>query len=91
MGYVLSAPAEEDYLGIYMEGLLQFGPRQADAYIARLDHIGDNPRLGPVRPEISGAPRIHATGSHIIFWEIEPDGTAFILRIRHHREDWFTD
>lgn len=95
MGYVLSAPAEEDYLGIYMEGLLQFGPRQADAYIAKLDRvfdlIGENPHLGSVRPEIAGAPRIHATGSHIVLWEVEPDGTAFILRIRHHREDWLSD
>lgn len=89
---MLSAPAEEDYLGIYMDGLLQFGPRQADAYIAQLDRIfdliGRNLRLGPVRPELPGAPRSHATGSHIILWEVEPDGTAFILRIRHYREDW---
>lgn len=74
-----------------MEGLLQFGPRQALEYRAKLgrvlDLIGDNPRLGPVRPEISGAPRAHTTGSHIIFWDVQPDGTAFILRIRHS-EDW---
>ncbi|WP_134726839.1 type II toxin-antitoxin system RelE/ParE family toxin [Paracoccus luteus] len=92
MGHILSEPAEEDYLQLYIEGVALFGRRQAEAYLDRLDRvldlIGDNPLLGAVRGHLPGAPRSHLAGSHVILWDVAPDGTAFILRIRHQREDW---
>ena len=95
MPFVLSRRAAQDYVAIHHAGLENFGVRQAEAYLDRLDAvlalIGEMPRIGRTRPELPGASPTHRCGSHVILWDIRADGTADILRIRHQREDWLGD
>ena len=92
MQFVLSRRAAADYITVYESGLERFGLRQAEVYLDRLDAmlalIAEQPGIGRVRTELSGSPRAHAFGAHVILWDVLPDGTIKILRIRHQREDW---
>lgn len=92
MRYILSRSAAADYLAVYHTGLELFGVRQVESYMDRLDRvldlIADNPQMGRQRPELSGAPRSHIVGSHVILWDASADGAVTILRIRHQHEDW---
>jgi len=92
--YRLKEAAARDLVHIYVEGVAQFGPRQADVYHQRLEQtfqlIAENPRIARERMEIVGPVRVHPCGSHVIIYEIDELGVIF-LRVRHHREDWATD
>jgi toxin ParE1/3/4 len=92
--YRLTEAAAEDLVHIYIEGVVQFGNRQADAYHDRLEQtfqlIAENPGIARERSEIAPPVRVHPCGSHMIIYEIE-ELDVLILRVRHHREDWAND
>lgn len=94
MTFRLSAQAEADLIGIYVEGLRAFGMAQAERYQDRLEQalslIGETPELARLRPEITPPVRIHPVEAHLIVYLTDDKGVR-ILRIRHHRENWADD
>ena len=93
MGYRLTRKAAEDIGDIYLHGIQQFGPRQADAYHTLLEKtfrfLAENPRAAHERPELSPEIRVHPVQSHLVIYRVENDGDVLIIRIRHGHEDWF--
>lgn len=94
-GYRLTRAAADDLVAIFLEGLASFGPAQADSYHAGLEAVfeflGEYPRAARQRDEIDPPVRGHPYKSHLVVYEIAPDDTVLILRIRHGREDWQSD
>ncbi len=95
MPFRLSRAAEADLLSIYQYSFDMFGPAQAEAYQDRIEQtinlVGENPQLARLRDEILPPVRIHPAGSHMIIYQIDANGFAHILRIRHQRENWLSD
>lgn len=94
MGFRLAQAADEDVIGIFYSGLVQFGLEQADRYHDALfdvfDLIADNPRMGRERTELTPPVRVHPFRSHIILYVIE-GSDVLIVRVRHAHEDWISD
>ena len=92
MSYRLSRKAQDDIIAIYLEGARLFGISQAESYHTGLerclDLIAAAPEMARERLEILPPVRIHPFRMHIIIYVIGDDGTPFILRVRHAREDW---
>lgn len=91
MAYSLSRKADEDVVGIYVEGVREFGADQAEAYHSGLTEIlgflAAFPRAARERSETRPPVRVHPYRSHIVIYVIEGDD-ILILRVRHGREDW---
>jgi toxin ParE1/3/4 len=91
----LSVQAEEDIIAIAEHGIAKFGPIQAKRYHSdlfnTLDLIAKNPQMAREREEISPPVRIHPFKAHLIVYQIEQNGSVFILRIRNAFEDWISD
>ncbi len=89
--YRLSGKAQDDLIEIYLEGARRFGSEQAEKYHNELktlfELIADNPYIAAERSEINPQVRVHPHGAHIIIYMIDNEA-SFILRIRHHKEDW---
>ncbi len=92
MDYVLSRKAEEDVVGIFMEGIQDFGVMQAEKYHLKLEEcfefLAENPLAAAERKEFSPVVRIHPVGVHLVIYRVEPPERVFIIRVRHSREDW---
>jgi len=75
--------AEDDIIGIYMQGVRAFGPRQAEAYHAGLagafDLIASYPQLAPERREFAPPIRLHRHQAHHILYLIDDEGVLIIL------------
>lgn len=91
MNYRLSHAAKQDIIAIYLDGVRQFGLAQADDYHhilqATFELIAQHPKMGALRSDVEPQVRMHPCGSHIIIYTVDAK-SAFILRIRHHRENW---
>lgn len=89
--YRFTRAATDDLVAIYLEGLEQFGPVQADRYHNDLqrafEFLAGNPRAARLREEIDPPVRAHPFKAHIIVYDCSDDGVV-ILRVRHGREDW---
>ncbi|MCV6591747.1 MAG: type II toxin-antitoxin system RelE/ParE family toxin [Silicimonas sp.] len=88
-----SRAAEADLLEIFLRGLEEYGPVQADRYRAQLEAafqaLSGTPELARLRQEITPPVRVHPVQSHVIVYAIKDDGrSVFVLRVRHHRENW---
>jgi toxin ParE1/3/4 len=87
--------AEEDVIGLYIEGARMFGPAQADRYHLELqnvfDLIGRTPMIARECREITPPVRVHPHKAHLIVHVVDGDGAALIVRVRHRREDWERD
>jgi len=74
--------------------LAQFGLDQADRYheamAATFDFLAEYPRATRQREEIDGPVRVYPYKMHVIVYELEPDDTVVVLRVRHGREDWLS-
>ncbi len=94
MAYILSVKAEEDILHILVESMRLFGLGQAEKYHLGMEQtfqfLAASPKAARERTEINPPVRIHPYGSHMIVYVIQPSGDAFILRVRHGREDWIS-
>jgi toxin ParE1/3/4 len=86
--YRLTPAADRDLLDILIYGVERFGHMQADAYRRELLDcfalIADHPAIGRRADAVGVGVRRHEHGSHIMFYEQEPQGVA-ILAIVHVR------
>lgn len=88
-----SRAAEDDLLEIFLYGIGEHGLVQAERYKSQLDKsfqtLSDNPEISRLREEITPPVRVYPAQKHMIVYTILEDGqTVFILRVRHHRENW---
>jgi len=87
---ILSPKAEQDFTDILQYTLEVWGEEQLLAYRAILDKalltLLENPRIGALRPEISGEHRVFPAGSHIIIYRLS-DAAILVSRILHARMD----
>ncbi len=94
MKYVLSRKAEDDLVGIFLDGIQNFGIAKANEYHSKLEasfeFLADNPLAAPERRELLPAVRIHPVGVHLVIYRLESSERLFIIRVRHSREDWLT-
>ncbi len=94
MTYRISGAADADIVGLYAEGVCQFGLAQADRYHDALFEVfgllSANPIMARERAEFTMPCRVHKFQSHVIVYQIEGDDIR-IIRVRHGREDWLSD
>ena len=93
MAIEFSRAAEEDLLGIFLHGIKEHGLTQAERYKAQLDRnfriLSDHPGIARLRQEITPPVRVYPARKHMIVYTVLEDGkTVFVLRVRHHRENW---
>ncbi|SPF80659.1 type II toxin-antitoxin system RelE/ParE family toxin [Pseudoprimorskyibacter insulae] len=93
MAIRFSSAAEDDLLEILLYGIEEHGLTQAERYKAQLDKAFDtlsqNPKIARLRQEISPPVRVYPVQKHMIVYSVLEDGkTVFVLRVRHHRENW---
>ena len=93
MAIEFSRAAEDDLLGIFLYGIKEYGLAQAERYKAGLDRsfqtLSDNPKIARLRLEITPPVRVYPARKHMIVYTIAENGeTVFVLRVRHHRENW---
>jgi toxin ParE1/3/4 len=81
----LTAAAENDLLSIW-DYIAQDNPDAATRQLIKIDEtaalLGDNPQLGPARPDIAPEMRYFPTGSYLILYRIVPEGVE-IVRVLH--------
>lgn len=92
MAYRLSRRAEEDLLEIGVYTLLTWGEGQAARYLATLELACETLTRRPYAQACeelgAGLHRVQVPGSkHLIFFLIEEDGAAFVVRILHEQMD----
>lgn len=93
MAIRFSSAAEDDLLEILLYGIEEHGLTQAERYKAQLekafDTLSHNPEIARLRHEISPPVRVYPVQKHMIVYSLLEDGkTVFVLRVRHHRENW---
>ena len=92
--YRLTPAAQSDLEAIWRFTANRWSVQQAEAYLTglrdALDDLVSNPRMARERFELIPPVRVQPYGSHIIIYTIETDHLA-IIRIRHSRENWFSD
>lgn len=90
--YTLSGAAERDLEHIAAYTVDTFGIEQAlvyrDGLIRSFDFLAENPKSARLREELKPPVRAYRFQSHLIFYDLLPDGSILILRVRHGREDW---
>jgi len=86
-----SRAALRDLDTIFRQGVVQFGPLQAERYQvglkAALKLLAAYPEMNRVRTEFSKPFRIYRYSAHLIFYRMER-GDVLVTRIRHGGEDW---
>ena len=94
MSYKLTERARDDLVALYIDGVQDFGPHQAEQYHAGLkmvfQFLSDNPEAARPRLELRPPLRIHPYKAHIILYDITSQRDVTIVRVRHKREDWLT-
>lgn len=93
MAIEFSRAAENDLLEILRYGIEVHGIAQAERYKAHLEQcfqsISDNPNITRLRHEITPPVRVFPVRKHMVIYTLRDDGrTVFVLRVRHHRENW---
>ncbi|MEI6730364.1 MAG: type II toxin-antitoxin system RelE/ParE family toxin [Pseudomonadota bacterium] len=87
---VISPQAAEDFADILQYTFETYGKDQLYIYRDIIDkallNISDNPKIAPVRKEISPNHRIFPAGNHLIVYRII-DRTICVSRISHKRMD----
>ena len=91
--YILSKKAQEDLRKIWYFTVDTWSEKQADIYfnslIQSLDSIADDPNsVGRSYEEVRTGYRGLRSGRHIIFYRIQKNGKARIIRILHERMDF---
>ena len=89
---ILTVAAEQDLRDIEVYTLQQWGERQAKRYVfsieEAIDTVGDNPKLGRVRPTLSADYRVYIVKSHALVYTVLQN-TVTIVRILHQRMNIF--
>ena len=93
--YVLSSPAFDDLVGIYLTGVDLFGVVHAKGYHAGLartfDFRAEYPRAARLREELRPPVRVFRYKAHMVIYDLDDEDVVTILRVRHGREDWTSD
>jgi len=80
-----SAAAENDLLSIWRY-VARDNPEAATRVLRNIDEkcalLGDNPKLGPARPDIAPEVRYFTAGNYLILYREVPDGVE-IVRVVH--------
>lgn len=83
--------AEDDLVEIGVRSQKDWGKAQTLRYMAQLDEkmhlIGANPGLGRACDEVRPGLRRMVAGGHVIFYRVDDDGDAEIVRVLHARMD----
>jgi toxin ParE1/3/4 len=91
MGYSLSRKAEEDILGIDIDGIQRFGLVQADRTHRQLEDVfeflAENPRVARERTEITPPVWMHPFRAHLVVSLVDEREQVLIARVRHGHED----
>ncbi len=91
MSFRLTNRAQDDVIGLYTDGVDQFGITMTERYheglLALFDLLGNNPRMDRLRPEFSPPMRIHVYRSHLVIY-VEDEAGVLIVRVLHGRQDW---
>lgn len=91
MSYKTTRQADQDIIDIYVHGVQEFGPAQAERYHQGLtdtfELLAANPRLARERPEFDPPVRIHPYEAHLIVYMVRDDG-LLVVRVLHGRQDW---
>lgn len=88
--YSLSSKAAADLDGIYEYTILNFGLKQARAYLSglheRFQTLGENPMHGRSASELSHGLRRLEYQSHVVFY-VPKDKGIWIVRVLHQSMD----
>ena len=92
-GYKLSKRAEKDLAGIWRYTLDTWSQEQANKYLGGLlnacEEISKAPAfVGRSYEHIRSGYRKYSWGKHVIFYQIQCDGTILISRILHEKMDY---
>lgn len=91
MAYRTTLEADEDIVRIYVQGTVNFGVDQANAYFEGLfqtfEILALNPQMARERSELRPPVRIHPYGSHVVAYIIEGED-ILIVRVLHGSQDW---
>lgn len=92
MSFRVSRAAASDLIRIFEQGIQRFGAAQATRYLDGLEgaflYLSEYPRSSPERMDLYRKQRMYPYGAHLIFYDIEENGSILITRIRHRHEDW---
>lgn len=92
MSFRVSRAAATDLIINFEPGIQRFGAAQATRYLDGLEgaflHLSEYPRSSPEIMDLCRKQRMYPYGAHLIFCDIEVDGSILITRIRHGHEDW---
>jgi toxin ParE1/3/4 len=91
MRYRTTRQADDDIIGLYMEGYRKFGRRHAERYHAGLAAtfalLAAHPNLSRERPEFDPPIRLHPYHAHLIVFRLTEDA-VLIVRVLHARQNW---
>ncbi len=86
-----TADALGDLVELELRGIPNFGARQTQGYLAKIEHsiglILDSPRLAQERQDTIRPVRIRTVGAHLIVYEVL-DERIRIVRIIYGRQNW---
>ncbi len=89
--YRTTVQADEDIFTLYVEGVRQFGVRQAETYLARLLDccalLAEQPGLGRRHADLRAPVRVHFHDRHVIAYSEADDG-ILVIRVLYARADW---
>ena len=89
--YKLTRDADRDLYGIWEYTYKQWGKRQANKYLSKLEErfftLAEKPYLGKRRYELAGSPMSFHCEKHVIFYRIADEGIE-IFRVRHDSMDF---
>ena len=89
-GWVLRPAASADLEGIWLRGVAEWGPRQADLYadslFAVFDLLAEFPALAREREEFVPPVRIHPVGAHLVIY-LSHGPMVEIVRVLHARQN----
>lgn len=91
MTYQTTKKADEDIIGLYVRGAVEFGLAQTESYVDGLfsifELLSDNPYMARERSELKPPARLHPYGAHMIVYVLQDSG-ILVVRVLHGRQDW---
>ena len=91
MSYRTTEQADEDIVGIYLQGERLFGVTQAERYQDGLFRtfalLASQPNMARLRNEFTLPVRLYPYGAHVVVYTATGDH-ILIVRVLHGRQDW---
>lgn len=93
MPFLLRPAARQDLREIWRFSARRWSPKQADAYLRRIEAafslIQTFPAIAPERGEFTPPVRVHPVSSHVVLFRVAAERIE-VIRIRHANEDWLS-